>query len=123
MGEYTEKTKKNLLILSSSDGNVSLTVDCQFGTISEVSFYHNELKTAGCGETVIIGTASSLKGKTIEFNGASGNPSGGQIKIIHTVKEESGKSISYTFPKDYNGSPEFDDSDKEPSYVFYVKFT
>ncbi|OFX28206.1 MAG: hypothetical protein A2X08_10515 [Bacteroidetes bacterium GWA2_32_17] len=122
MSVYKEKKEKNILTISNLNNPIKLKVDCQYGTISEVTFNHNELKTVGCGENKIVGSASELKGKTINFNGASGNPSGGQIKIIHTIYEEGGNELIYIFPDNYSGNPYFDENDQEPSYKFYINF-
>lgn len=122
MSEYNEQDRK-LTFSTSSNRNINLSVDCQLGTIAEVSFYTDELKTVGCGDTVKIGNSDELKNKRIEFNGASGNPESNPVKVIHTIEEEEGEKISYTFPDDYTGTPEFNEDDQEPSYVFYVHFT
>ena len=119
---YKEKADKNILLISDSDNPVVFKVDCQFGTIAEVSYDLNGLKTVGCGEQTILGPASALKGLTMTFNGSSGNPDGKQIKIIHTFYEEGGNILIYNFPGDYTGKPDFDEQDQEPSYKFYVKF-
>ena len=123
MPEFKEREDKLTLVLSATDNPVKLKVDCQFGTIANVSCIHEELISVPCGEEKTFGETSNLKGETIEFNGASGNPSGSDVKIIHTVYEQNGNKIIYTFPDDYTGEPEFDSNDLEPSYVFYIKFS
>jgi hypothetical protein len=78
--------------------------------------------TASCGETETIGTGSAMNGKTLKFHGASGNPGGDPVKVVHTIYQEDGEELVYTFPDDYTGTPDFDPNDQNPSYVFYVKF-
>jgi hypothetical protein len=120
---YKEDENRNILQVSGTANPVYLKVDCQYGTFAEVTFDHNGLKTAGCGEEISIGPASELKGLKITFNGSSGNPEGGRIRIIHTFYEKGGLPLVYIFPDDYTGTPPFDENDKEPSYKFYVKYT
>jgi len=122
MGEYVEIKDKNVLKVSNTKNPVKIRIECQYGTISGVSFYNEKLITVECGGEVIVGEARKMHNKTIEFNGSSGNPDEGEIKIIHTIYEEGGNEIVYTFPDDYTGNPDFDENDPEPSYVFYVKF-
>lgn len=122
MPVYKELEQRNILEVSGSNNPVYFRVDCQYGTIAEVSFGYNGLKTVGCGEEIILDSASKLKGLKITFNGGSGNPDGGRIKIIHTFYEKDGKKLLYIFPDDYTGNPAFDENDKEHSYKFYVKF-
>lgn len=119
---YKEKEDKNILLVSDLNNLVVFKVECQFGTITEVSYDLNGLKTVGCGEQIILGTASTLKGRTMTCNGSSGNPEGKQITIIHTFYEEGGETLIYDFPGDYTGEPDFDEQDPEPSFKFYVKF-
>jgi len=122
MNEYVEKEGKLVFRISGLNNPVQIKVDCQYGTLSKVSFFHNGLETVGCGEEDTIGAGQNLKHHTIEFNGASGNPDGGKIKIIHTIYETGGNSLVYTFPDDYTGKPPYDLNDQEPSYVFTVNF-
>lgn len=119
---FTEKADKNILTVSTTGKLVNITVDCQYGTLASVSFYHKELKTARCGESKIVGTDQDLKGKTIEFNGSAGNPANGQLKIIHTFRETDGNELIYTFPDDYSGNPAYNGNTPQISYAFYVKF-
>lgn len=119
---YTENEDKNILTVSFKDNLVSITIDCQYGTLASVSFFHKMLKTVRCGESELIGTAKELKGKTIEFNGSAGNPTDGQIKIIHTIYEENGNELIYTLPDDYSGTPAFIGTKSQISYTFCVKF-
>lgn len=118
---YKELEIRNILQISGSGNPVLFKVDCQYGTIAEVTFDYNGLKTVGCGEELIIGSASELKGLKITFNGSSGNPEGKRIKIIHTFYEKGGNTLIYAFPDDYTGVPPFDENDSEPSYKFYLK--
>jgi hypothetical protein len=122
MSIYTEKLEKNSLKVSDSSNLVMFKVDCQYGTTASVAFYQNGLKKVRCGKEVTIGKASDLNGLTISFNGSSGNPGKGQIKIIHTFYEEGGTKLIYIFPDDYTGSPDFNEQDAQPSYEFYIKF-
>ena len=119
---YTEKEDKNILVVLTTGKPVNITVDCQYGTLVSVSFYHKGLKTARCGEGEIIGVAQDLKGKTIEFNGSAGNPANGQLRIIHTIRETDGNELIYTFPDDYTGNPAYTGDKLQISYAFYVKF-
>ncbi len=122
MSEYIEQSDK-YTFPTSSHRKVNFSVDCHHGTIAEVSFFNDELKTVGCGEQITIGNGDELKDQIIEFNGASGNPDDSLIKVTHIIEEEDGDSMSYTFPDDFTGTPDFDDDDDEPSYTFYVHFT
>jgi hypothetical protein len=122
MPVYKELERRNILEISGSNSPVYFKVDCQYGTITEVTFDYKGLRTVGCGEEVLIGTAAELKGIKITFNGSSGNPGGGRIKIIHTFYEKDGKKLIYIFPNDFTGKPVFNENDKEPSYKFYVIF-
>lgn len=120
---YTEKEGKNTITISGTDNLIKLRVDCQYGTLASVSFYSLKLVMVGCGKAETVRLARDLKGKTIEFNGSAGNPDGGQLKIIHTIYEENGNKLTYIFPDDYTGTPDFNATDKQLSYVFCVKFS
>lgn len=122
MAIYKEQPSKLNHVLSDSDNPVKIKIDCFYGTVASVSFYHNGLKSINCGETTVIGKASELKGVTIEFNGAANNPDGQAVKVSHTIFEENGNTTTYTFPNDYTGTPEFDPNDENPDYKFFVNF-
>lgn len=122
MDEYVEIPGKLVFKITNPEKNIRIKVDCQYGTLAKVSFYTFALVTVGCGETKIIEKVQKLQKRTVTFNGSSGNPGGGRIKIIHTISEEGGNELVYTFPDDYTGQPPFDESDQEPSYVFPVYF-
>lgn len=122
MAIYVENKDRNILVITVDGGDVEFKIDCQYGTYASVSFFYKGLKTVGCGQNVIIGNTSELKGKNITFNGASGNPDGGKIRIIHTCYEIGGNTLTYIFPDDYTGIPPYDENDKEPSYKFFIKF-
>ncbi len=122
MDEYVERKGKLVFRVSGLNNPVKIKVDCQYGTLAGVSFYYYGLKTVKCGEEVLIGKGQDLKNQSLEFSGASGNPDGGRLKIIHTIYEIGGNFVVYTFPDEYTGKPPFDLKDQEPSYVFTVNF-
>jgi hypothetical protein len=120
MAVYIEKKEKLNLFLSDSDNEVKITVNCYYGAMAAVSFYQDGLKTVRCGETKVIGKASELKGKSVEFNGKANNPGGNNVKVEHKIHEVSENSIIYIFPDDYTGSPDYDPNDENPNYKFFV---
>ena len=122
MAIYTEKTKKLNLVLSNSSNLVKIKVDCYNGTLASVSFNTGGIKNVHCGENEVIGLAKNLKGNTIEFDGLASNPGSDAIKLIHTIIEEGGKKIIYTFPNDYSDVPAYNKEDLDPSYSFIVNF-
>ncbi len=122
MSIYIENQDKNVIQLQSEQSNVLLKVDCQHGTYAAVTDNYHPSNTVDCGNEMVIGKVAELKEKVLKFTGTSGNPSGDQIKIIHTIYEEGGIQINYTFPDDYSGTPDFDNEDSEPTYIFFVKF-
>lgn len=122
MDEYVEIPGKLVFRITNPARDIRIKVDCQYGTLAKVSFYRNNLITVGCGEKGIVDKARSLQMRTVTFNGSSGNPGGGKIRIIHTISEEGGNELVYTFPDDYTGQPPFDEQDQEPVYVFPVYF-
>jgi hypothetical protein len=122
MDEYVEISGKLVFRITNPERDVTIKVDCQYGTLAKVSFYTNNLITVGCGQKAIIDKAHKLQMRTLTFIGSSGNPGGGKIKIIHTISEEGGNELVYTFPDDYTGQPPFDEHDQQPSYEFPVYF-
>ncbi len=122
MSVYDEKMDKFSFITSNSGKPVKLKVETHYGTLVSVALKKESTITVHEDEEKEIGNNGDLKGKTMIFAGVSGNPDNGQIKIIHTISQQDGNTISYTFPDDYTGSPNFNNSDKQPSYFFYVKF-
>ena len=122
MAIFTEQKEKLNLQLSDSDNDVNITVDCFNGTIASVAFNNNRIVLVHCGETMLIGKASRLKGKMIKFNGSADNPDGNAIKVTHNIFEVEGNQIDYTFPDDYTGDPPYDSDDDNPSYTFFVNF-
>lgn len=122
MSVYAEKENKLVLEVTSSDKPIAIKVDGDYGTKGRVIFRHNGPKKVKSGQTLIIDTAAKLKGTTLEFTGGCENPSGGEIRIIHTLFEKDGKEIKYAFPDDYTGEPDFDETDQEPDYTFFIKF-
>jgi len=120
MSIYKEQKNKLNLDLSDSEKKVKIKIDCYNGTIGSVSFYHNNPKTLKCGQTRVIGKAKDLKNKNIEFNGAANNPDGEDIKIVHTIFEENGETITYSFPENFSGNPDFDPNDEHPDYKFFL---
>lgn len=120
MAIYKEKQDKLNINLTNSDNLVKIKVDCYYGTVASVSFYHESLKTVQCGETEVIGKAKDLNNSTIEFNGTANNPDGAQIKIVHTIYEGPGETVTYTFSDDYSGIPDFNSDDEHPDYKFFL---
>jgi hypothetical protein len=122
MAIYTEKLNKLNLVVSNSSNPVKITVDCINGTLVSVFFDLGSIKKVHCDETELIGPAKNLKGNAIEFDGLASNPGSDAIKLIHTIVEEGGSKIIYTFPDDYSGVPPYNKEDLDPSYSFFVNF-
>jgi FlaG/FlaF family flagellin (archaellin) len=118
---FVEKHDKLNLNVSDTSNLVKITVDCDDGTLTSVAFDSGNLETVHCGETVIVGKAKDLKGKTIEFNGLASNPSGDSINVKHTIFEEGSNKIIYVFPDNFSGVPKYS-GQPDPSYTFYVNF-
>jgi len=119
---YKEKPDKLNLNVTNSNQEVKIKLDCYFGTVASVSFYHNGLKTINCGEEETIDEATNIKGSQDEFNGKANNPNNQQIRVVHTIYEVGGDSIEYIFPDDYTGNPPYDPNDKNPDYKFFVNY-
>ena len=119
---YEENEDKLNLDVSDSEQSVKITVDTYHGTVASVSFDNGTIKTVNGGETLEIGKASELKGRSLEFSGSANNPDGDEIKITHIVFEDDNQPIIYTFPEDYTGTNNYDSSDENPTYVFLVNF-
>ena len=119
---FTEKKDKLNLNVSNSNNEIKISVDCFNGTIAQVSVDPGKLIIIGCGETKVIGIASALNGKTLEFNGDADNPNNNPIKVRHKIYEVGGNEITYTFPDGYTGVPAYDNTDSNPSYTFFVNF-
>lgn len=119
---YEEIEDKLKLNVSDTNQSVKISVDSYHGTVASVSFDNGIIKTVHAGETTEVGKASELKGKSIEFSCSANNPDGDQIKITHTIFENEGNAIIYSFPDDYTGTNNYDNSDENPSYAFLVTF-
>jgi len=121
---YKERDDKLELIVDNSDNMVKIKVDCYNGTLISLSYDNGNIRTVHCGETEEIGDAEDLKIKSpIEFVGSASNPDGEKIKVEISIFDDDDHSISYTFPDDYTGSPEYDDNDENPTYRFFVNFS
>lgn len=124
---YKEKKEKLNLIISNNDNLVKITVNTFNNTIAPVHIYlsgeiDKMVPDDNNNNTVVIGKASELKDKTIIFRSTASNPDGNSIKVSHTIFEEGGNSLTYTFPDDYTGILPYDHSDLIQSYKFYVNF-
>jgi hypothetical protein len=116
---FKEKDDKLSLPLADS-GVVKIKIDCLNGTIVKARFHFNDFKSLECGQTVEIGSSAGLKNKSIKVKGSAQNPDRDKIKIQHTVFDESGNSVSYTFPDDYTGSPEYANPPNNIDYEFKI---
>ncbi|GLB47868.1 hypothetical protein [Neptunitalea lumnitzerae] len=124
MAVYIEKSGKLVMKVNNDHSEVMLKLNTYHGTIATVSFYDilNNEKMVHYGGKIQVGTGKQLKGKTIVFVGASGNPDGGQIKIEHLFLENNIAELEYTFPNHYTGSPAVEPQDEQPTYIFTVTF-
>jgi len=119
---YEENADKLNLAVSDSEQSVKITIDSYHGTVASVSFDNGTIKTVNNGETLEVGKASELKGRSLEFSGSANNPDGDEIKITHTIFEVEDQPLTYTFPEDYTGTNSHDSSDENPTYVFVINF-
>jgi len=120
---YKEKEDKISLELTSESNKVFITVDCYSGTLISLSFDVGTIKTIHCGDTEEIGDAEDLKNKSpIKFVGSASNPEDDNIEVKVTFFDDDDNSVSYTFPDEYTGLPEYENSDKNPTYQFTVIF-
>jgi hypothetical protein len=119
---YKEKKEKLTLEIISNERPVNIRVACYYGTTSEISYYLNDLKEVPIGEEVKLGTGSELKGKRLLFTSAASNKDGLEIKLDFTLTQEGTEPLTYTFPEDYTGTPDFNTEDQEPTHQFHVKF-
>jgi len=129
---YKEKKDKLKLNISDSEESVKITVDTYHGTnVSVRVSLSGEINKKvpdpdnpddDTNNTIVIGKASDLIGKTIRFTGSARNPDGDQIKVSHSIFEGDDNSLIYTFPNDYTGTNNYANSDQVPTYRFYVTF-
>jgi len=101
-------------------GEIKIKIDCYDGTIVRGSFHFNDFKHVNCGQTVVIGSAQGLKGKAIKVKGAAQNPDRNPVKIQHTIFDDQGNSVSYTFPDNYSGTPEYTSPPANVDYEFKI---
>lgn len=121
MPVYEENKGKLILNVSDSDNDVKITVNCLYGSEAQIRVDTGRLIKVDYGETKVLGKASALKNKILEFEGIAENPNGNKINVEHTIFEEGGEKITYVFPDDYTGKPELDKNDTNPSYLFPCK--
>lgn len=119
---YKENPDKLNFTLNDSENDVTISLDCFHGTVGSVSFFYKGLKNIVCGKTIVIDTASELKGKTIPFKGKANNPDGNTIQLKHTIRQGEENILEYTFPDDYSGTPDYDETNENPNYEFSVNF-
>ena len=117
---YVEKESRLNLDVTNSDNEIKFQIDCFNGTQANVSLFNGDEKELLCGEAKSIGKASALKGKTVFVIGAADNPDGEAIKIVHKIFETNGNSLTYIFPDDYTGTPQFDKKDDHPDYKLFI---
>jgi hypothetical protein len=122
MAIYVETKSKLNFNVSNSANLVKIKVDCYNGTVASVNGNHPNSDAIHCGEVQELGVASDIGDGTIRFNCAANNPGGEAIKIKHTIYEEGGESLTYIFPDDYTGTPDFDENDEHVDYKFYINF-
>lgn len=121
-GIYREKGDKLTLFLSQNENAVKIKIKCFNCTFGKLRFHFNDFIGVDFGETKVIGKSNLLKDKTIKFKAVAQNMDENNIKIIHTIYEENGNSLSYTFPDDYTGTPQYNNSSQIIDYEFTVKF-
>ena len=121
MSVYKEIKEKYNLLLTDPDKLVTIKITCYNGTTVRMLTSVTGYNILQCGDLHVLGRADQLNGKTVRFDGVCKNPDGQKIKIKHKIYESGGEDeVKYIFPDDYTGSPEFDESDAEPHYRFYV---
>ena len=112
--ENKEKLRKTLL----GHSTVRLTVNCYLGTIVNVETQDVEFT---CAESKAIGDEVQLKGNRIKVTGTPRTPEGEEIRVEHIFDSPSGTK-TYTFPDDYTGSPPYNPTDTNVTYIFYMNF-
>ncbi|MCF7911504.1 MAG: hypothetical protein K9M99_03170 [Candidatus Cloacimonetes bacterium] len=110
------------LELSGFDNSVEIDIFC-YNKIDVGIVYGDESISIGCREENPIGNSKELKGTTITFCCTVNNPFEREIKVKHIIREKGGNTKTYTFPGDYDGTPQFEnDNGKTCYYEFQVKF-
>jgi|GEM_PF-5738281 len=117
---YTEKDDKLNVKLTGTENDITIRLDCYYGTKASLAFGDNQL--LNCGDTLKIRSDAGASGR-ITFSGSCSNPQGGTIKVTHTVLRGEEVLFTYTFPNDYTGTPPYSATDKTPSYEFRINFT
>lgn len=126
MPRFIEKDDKLNLNVSASDNFVKITVNRYNGTDVDIAAKYEDRSRKKIPDnsgsyTIELGKAIELKGQKIKFTGSAENPGGDSNRITHTIFEDGGNSISYTFSEDYTGTPDYDGS-AHPTYIFIVNF-
>ena len=101
-------------------------MDCYNGTTGVLSFISsNTSHSIKCGATAVIDTVEALKNKKhriISFSWDAENYDGKAAKASFKIWEQGGNSITYTFPDDYEGSPDVPENEDSPFLTFYCTF-
>lgn len=119
MGLYKEsKTKLNFTVLNEND--IELTVTSSPGVRVSTTVNSNNVKVWN-DETKEIGN-SNLKGKLVRFISVTEDRTGAGIKITLLVKQKDGESLTYNFPNDFTGTPDYDENDEMPTFYTYINF-
>ena len=71
------------------------------------------------GEKKSIGN-SSLKGKRVRLISVTEDRTNQGITVAFTVTQKDGESLTYVFPDDFTGEPEFDTEDDMPTFYIYL---
>lgn len=119
MGLYKEsKTKLNFTVLNEND--IELTVTSSPGVRVSTTVNSNNVQLWN-DESKVIGN-SNLQGKQVRCISVTEDRTGAGIVVTVLVKQKDGESLSYIFPDDYTGTPDFDENDEMPTFYTYINF-
>jgi hypothetical protein len=119
MGLYKEiKTKLNFNVLNEND--IELTVTSFPGVRVATTANSNGVQVWN-NETLSIGN-SNLKGTLVRLISITEDRTEGGIQVTLSIKQKEGENLSYIFPDDFTGSPDFDENDQMPTFYTYINF-
>lgn len=121
MPVYKEKEDKLVFKLHGGADDVKLSLVVNQGADASVSFGFPPKSVNSDHPVNSIGKAEELKGQELSFDGAVSNPFKHKNNILLIVSQGS-RSMTYGFPRDYTGTPEYTDTYQTVAFSFTVKF-
>ena len=117
MGLYKEN-KTKLKFQLKNDNDIELAITCSPGARVNTNVNSNGVNIWN-GEKKSIGN-SSLKGKRVRLISITEDRTNQGIIITFTFTQKDGEILTYVFPDDFTGEPEFDTDDDMPTFYLYL---